>query len=1384
MESELEPQFGSFLYWRLPILAIPEEIEQEMRQTRHETSNRHYRANFECDVGVVACDDVISDCSGDWSADDEAEDSESEVAPTSVISTEPVVQSVGAPASLRLQLLVDGYQVRLQRAAEESRRLAHEVGEMEVLVDYSRDYFAREAQLARIERDFLLSQRQQLSRDLQLKRALCAAELYRSRHPVLEVAGSRSSSPAVVSCGSVMDSYHRRPILTRPAFEKRLPVLQPLVYNATCQATSLARTGLCSLIERKEETEESKTSHSKRRSPPERVAEWTSIVEGEETFNVHLTESNEETVSVHEGSLTQKGNDVATTSNKAQVVTMPLKSSETKSSLSDPPTVVVTDTSTSETFPRTKKKIVKRVVKVKKKVTLTAADKEARLAAAKGKEVVPSAEGDNVTTTKEVKVNKEEKPAEGNDVVPSESQQRVTESQIVTELKDMVKQTPIAKTNLVSETKRDEEVGKDAIQEESKETMETPVTSQESPPARERTLPRTKKVVKKVKRIIKRPVVTPSTTSLTDISSSVTSDSPSREVTPSPLQGRKRVTRIVRKPRPVSDSSEDSFRMNEANESTRDGIDKSVSATVKHRHVTVASSRLVVSRATSPGVEQKEFMKESSLDRTVVGRIKEELEARETSPPVETPGVKVSHELGQLKSNREQMEEWWGKRTTDGIIASLEPKFDGSTLIRWIAHHYLSKKGKGMTEDKARCEAEKLCESLLTAGLLQEVDKTATDEASLFDTNHVYTWCAQSLNPQEATPSLQRPVRTLRDQVWPPPSPATDTDSRLKYTESEHRLLMIAAAKEYTRELEKIERRYQEEIVQLELKHEKRVAELEKEMYSLAAQVREQASQRESMNRVASTPPPPPPPPPLSGAAAPPAPPPPPGMIGQPPLPSGIPGAPPPPPTVPGAPPAPGIGMRMGSRRQIRRPKVAMKPLFWQRLPVQQMKTGAGVLWKDLDEPDINYEEVEVMFAKKETSSKPLADSLSKPKNAKTLHFLEPKRLQAVGVLIGHLNATMEDIAQGVYGFDTSVLDLHNFQSLFDIRGTKEELAAIQAHLESESDAQLDRPEAFIYQLSQISGFSERVECFLFKSNFDEMLCDISRKFFNLRLVCETLQKSVGVRRFMSMVLTIGNYMNAGNRQRGDADGFSLDILGKLRDVKTRDNSSNLLQYLVSVYVRKYDKDAGTAAARIPLPEPSDVNQAAEIRFEELNAEVQLLAKRLNDVEKLSQSVIAVSAPEHLQPLKDTMEQFIESANKSIAEQVEGLNECQKRFDALTQYYGCQSKDNDGPMTPAEFFGLWTAVCVDFKELWKKEQQIVAKEIYEERRAAMRRMKEKETVGVKKVLSSLKSKLLGKSGKSTTTYKKRRSLDDIQKEKDVSDYERLVNVLTDHESSN
>lgn len=44
------------------------------------------------------------------------------------------------------------------------------------------------------------------------------------------------------------------------------------------------------------------------------------------------------------------------------------------------------------------------------------------------------------------------------------------------------------------------------------------------------------------------------------------------------------------------------------------------------------------------------------------------------------------------------------------------------------------------------------------------------------------------------------------------------------------------------------------------------------------------------------------------------------------------------------------------------------------------------------------------------------------------------------------------------------------------------------------------------------------------------------------------------LRDVMGLVLAFGNYMNGGNRTRGQADGFGLEILPKLKDVKSRVN--------------------------------------------------------------------------------------------------------------------------------------------------------------------------------------------------------------------------------------
>lgn len=53
------------------------------------------------------------------------------------------------------------------------------------------------------------------------------------------------------------------------------------------------------------------------------------------------------------------------------------------------------------------------------------------------------------------------------------------------------------------------------------------------------------------------------------------------------------------------------------------------------------------------------------------------------------------------------------------------------------------------------------------------------------------------------------------------------------------------------------------------------------------------------------------------------------------------------------------------------------------------------------------------------------------------------------------------------------------------------------------------------------------------------------------RFPLQMLQASETVKKVLGLILAFGNFMNGGNRTRGQADGFSLDILPKLKDVKS-----------------------------------------------------------------------------------------------------------------------------------------------------------------------------------------------------------------------------------------
>ncbi|NWH69438.1 FMN protein, partial [Piaya cayana] len=349
-----------------------------------------------------------------------------------------------------------------------------------------------------------------------------------------------------------------------------------------------------------------------------------------------------------------------------------------------------------------------------------------------------------------------------------------------------------------------------------------------------------------------------------------------------------------------------------------------------------------------------------------------------------------------------------------------------------------------------------------------------------------------------------------------------------------------------------------------------------------------------------------PPPPPLPGLG-PPVPPPLPG--------SGLP--------LPPPPPGPGFFFNSTSNQGPRKPAIEpsrpMKPLYWTRIQLQgSRKTTMPTLWESLEEPDIlDTTEFEYLFSKDSTQEKrkPLSETYEKnPKAKKIIKLLDGKRSQTVGILISSLHLEMKDIQQAILCVDDSIVDLETLEALYENRAQKDELEKIKQYYQTSKEEELkllDKPEQFLYELSQIPNFTERVRCIIFQSVFSEGITSVHRKVDIITRVSKALLNMKSVKEILGLILAFGNYMNGGNRTRGQADGFGLEILPKLKDVKSRDNGINLVDYVVIYYLRHCDKEAGTDKSTFPLPEPQDFFQASQVKFEDLIKDLRKLKRDL-----------------------------------------------------------------------------------------------------------------------------------------------------------------------------
>lgn len=307
-----------------------------------------------------------------------------------------------------------------------------------------------------------------------------------------------------------------------------------------------------------------------------------------------------------------------------------------------------------------------------------------------------------------------------------------------------------------------------------------------------------------------------------------------------------------------------------------------------------------------------------------------------------------------------------------------------------------------------------------------------------------------------------------------------------------------------------------------------------------------------------------------------------------------------------------------------------MKPLYWTRIvaapktviPETVVPAVERQLWQEIDETPLdNLDDFVDLFSRQVVVPKPSAKELSakelsaakKPAKIQPIKVLDSKRSQNVGIFARNLSRFVDfaEIEHAIYHCDTSVVSLDRLQQLIEMKATAEELSLIKEALAA-NVAPLDAPEQFLLKISNFSCSAERISCIVFQANFDETCTLVGRRMENIENLCEWLMENEDLKQLFSIILTLGNVMNGGNRQRGQADGFDIEILGKLKDVKSNSSGVTLLHFVVKTYISQRRK-GGVPLPEVvmPIPDAGDVAKAEMIDFKELEVQINGLRAKL-----------------------------------------------------------------------------------------------------------------------------------------------------------------------------
>ncbi|KAK2185328.1 hypothetical protein NP493_240g05013 [Ridgeia piscesae] len=380
------------------------------------------------------------------------------------------------------------------------------------------------------------------------------------------------------------------------------------------------------------------------------------------------------------------------------------------------------------------------------------------------------------------------------------------------------------------------------------------------------------------------------------------------------------------------------------------------------------------------------------------------------------------------------------------------------------------------------------------------------------------------------------------------------------------------------------------------------------------------------------------------------------------------PAPPAPPPLPPGLPPSVGAV------------EMKVKRLNWEKIDVVHENS----VWAQMGDTDdlediVKYLELEQQFSTKRNR---VSESFRDRKNEVVI--ISPKKAYNISILLGHMRMSVADIRQALTQMDESILTPELLKQMLAYAPDANEMEKYDAF--KGSLCELSKPDQFVYQMSRLPGYEQRLKAMLFKANFAEKVEEVKKNLKCIKRAAQELQQSSKLTRILELVLAMGNRLNHGNPRVAQATAFRVNYLAMLDLTKTTDGKASFLHVLVDTVSSKF-ADSLRLSEDLPT-----VLEAARISNE-------VIAQELSDLRKVLQEISATvnKLSSSTQRLGDRFHEVMEHFISEASDEIQGLFSLQasttEEFTAAINYFG----DDPKKVNTCEFFNIFAEFITKFE---------------------------------------------------------------------------------------